>query len=298
MFFEDCVFDVTSTTGNIADAEYGGHYVFRYNDVRGGGVFCHGITSNGERGTRLLEVYQNRFNYDGTGAQDPAIRLRGGTAVVWGNAVTGGWTTWSSATIMIDSELQRFGDDIGDGNQAVANGTGSHNVGSSSSALTDSSKNWTSGAFVGWTVYNLTDGSRGKITANTATTVSVTLSGGVDNRWDSGDSYKITNGYPLRDQPGRGKDAAFWTWGEAGPAQALEPMYEWDNTRDGVPVAGFTLGNNSGGWIQEGRDVISGTRKPGYTPYTYPHPLRGTSSGGEAPSATPPSNAKVNISTN
>jgi hypothetical protein len=277
MFFEDCVFDTAGTKGNITDAEFGGRYVIRYCDITGGSIYNHGITSNGERGTRLVEAYNNTLHYEGNDAQDPPIRLRGGAAVIWGNTVTGGWTNWTPATVFIDNELLRYGDNIGDGNEPLPNGTGTHSAGTSGTVLTDSSKAWTPGAFVNFTVYNLTDGSLGRITANTETTVTVaSLSGGAENQWESGDSYKITNGYPLRDMPGRGKDSEFWVWDQPGPAQELDPIYEWDNTRDGVPISGIVLGNNGGGWIQEGRDVISGTPKPGYAPYTYPHPLRGS----------------------
>jgi len=277
VFIEDCIFDATATTGNITDAEIGGHYVIRYCDITGGGVFVHGISSNGERGTRQIEVYGNTMHYEGTGAQDPPIRVRGGTALIWGNTITGGWTNWSTATIMLDNELQRFGNDIGDGNEPVENGTGSHTGGTSSTVLTDSGKSWTPSAFVGWTVYNLTDGSLGTITANTATTVTVSaLSGGSDNQWESGDSYKVTSGYPTRDQVGRGKDAEFWVLDTPGPAQELVPVYQWNNTRNGFALtpSDVVVANNSGGWIQLNRDYYNAEFT--YTPYPYPHPLRGT----------------------
>ncbi len=61
--------------------------------------------------------------------------------------------------------------------------------------MTDSGESFTVNEFVGWTIYNLTDGSSGVITANTGTTVTATLSGGTDNDWDSGDKYLI--GYKL-----------------------------------------------------------------------------------------------------
>ena len=61
-------------------------------------------------------------------------------------------------------------------------------------------------------------------------------------------------------------------WGPWGQYAVSDPVYLWNNTRGGSPVIGADRGG--GGHIQEGRDVINGTQKPGYTQYTYPHPLR------------------------
>ena len=52
-------------------------------------------------------------------------------------------------------------------------------------------ESWTVDVFVGLPIGNDTDGSSGTITANTATTVTGTLSGGTDNDGDTGDAYTI-----------------------------------------------------------------------------------------------------------
>ena len=44
---------------------------------------------------------------------------------------------------------------------------------------------------VGQLVLNVTDGSEGVVTAVTEDTVTCTLTGGTDNDWDNGDTYKI-----------------------------------------------------------------------------------------------------------
>lgn len=59
--------------------------------------------------------------------------------------------------------------------------------------LTDSTASWTVNAFVGATVFNDTDGSSGTVTANTATTITATLSGGSVNVWNSGDAYRVVS---------------------------------------------------------------------------------------------------------
>jgi hypothetical protein len=72
-----------------------------------------------------------------------------------------------------------------------------------------------------------------------------------------------------------------------------EPMYIWNNS--GTYTIGFADGggscsnpDSSADYIKEGRDYFVGTPKPGYTKYTYPHPLRAA---GTKP--TPPKNVRV-----
>lgn len=72
---------------------------------------------------------------------------------------------------------------------------GTHDGANDASVLTDSGETWTTDQYVGYTIYNTTDGSRGIITANTGTTITTTLYGGTENDWDTGDSYLI--GVPL-----------------------------------------------------------------------------------------------------
>ena len=68
---------------------------------------------------------------------------------------------------------------------------GTHTGSNNASTLTDSSATFTTNELVGLTVYNVTDNSSGTITANTATTVTASLSGGTDNDWDTEDVYFI-----------------------------------------------------------------------------------------------------------
>lgn len=73
---------------------------------------------------------------------------------------------------------------------------GHHDGGADQSSMTDSLKNWVVNALVGRVITNVTDGSSGTITANTANNVTATLSGGTDNDWDDDDVYSI----PLADE--------------------------------------------------------------------------------------------------
>jgi hypothetical protein len=49
----------------------------------------------------------------------------------------------------------------------------------------------TCGITVGRAIYNTTDGSNGLITAVTDTTITCTLSDGINNEWTDGDAYEI-----------------------------------------------------------------------------------------------------------
>jgi hypothetical protein len=71
--------------------------------------------------------------------------------------------------------------------------SGSHDGANNASSLTDSSKSLIVDVLVGETIFNTTDGSSGVVTANTATTITATLSGGTDNDWDPGDAYTVNN---------------------------------------------------------------------------------------------------------
>lgn len=58
--------------------------------------------------------------------------------------------------------------------------------------------------------------------------------------------------------------------------QVASPWYEWDNTREAGANVNFSNAYSGGNFevIVLGVNFINDTAKPGYTPYTYPHPLR------------------------
>jgi hypothetical protein len=99
-----------------------------------------------------------------------------------------------------------------------------------------------------------------------------------------------------------------------------EPAYIWNNSQTSggsyfnLSIAYSDFADNDGGnscvmaagqssgyydntqyYVRTGKEVInSGTAKPGYTPYTYPHPLRQTLSSGTGPAAPTDLAASVN----
>lgn len=295
VYIEDCEFTRT-IFGNSIDANYGGSYVFRYNVVIDSTTEAHSVQGT-HRATRKWEIYKNEFKQVNQNMWTPFFQ-RGGTGVIFDNTISG---AWSQPAITLDNVRSCYdkgdggicnGGSSWDGNQPLeTGGTGSHIGASGSSVLSDASKSWGENGLVGIYVYNLTDGSKGQITANTSTTVSAILSGGTRNSWNNGDQYKITNGYPCRDQIGRATDQFLWTSTSPYPPQQHEPVYAWNNKygANNIPIIQHSC-ELSKSHIQPGRDYFNNAEKPGYTPYRYPHPLR--ESWGDS-SVTAPQNLRI-----
>jgi hypothetical protein len=97
--------------------------------------------------------------------------------------------------------------------------------------------------------------------------------------FNTGDTYQIWKVARLLDQSGVGKGDLLTGAGSYGtstmaipkawPHQVDEPCYSWNNTQDGDAR---NL-SSSQPTIKEGRDFFNNTPKPGYKPFTYPHPL-------------------------
>jgi hypothetical protein len=121
------------------------------------------------------------------------------------------------------------------------------------------------------------------------------------------DAIPCQTGYPAARQVGQGWSASSQaTFGnpvvpQDGIGAVTEGVYVWGNTGtettdpNYVGINQFTpdeCGNGQliGTYVQEGRDYFVGTARPGYTPYTYPHPLHtryALSGGGGNPTPTP-----------
>lgn len=93
------------------------------------------------------------------------------------------------------------------------------------------------------------------------------------NPWDGNQD---SSGYPCLDQVGRGtcdllsgEPPAPAAW----PHQASEPLYLWNNDWTPVPHNPGSVVGSQHAVIREDRDYFNNTPKPGYKPYTYPHPL-------------------------
>lgn len=75
-----------------------------------------------------------------------------------------------------------------------ANRIGTHDGLNNQPQLDDSTKSWVVNSLIGLMVMNVTDGSHGIITANTAVqcTIGAGMSGGTDNDFDTNDAYVIS----------------------------------------------------------------------------------------------------------
>ena len=104
---------------------------------------------------------------------------------------------------------------------------GTHSGSNNASTLTDSTQAWTTDSLVGYVLKNLSDGSEGVITANTATTITATLSGGTDNDFDTGDTYEVGKNFVcLSHQLTQANEAYVvkMTFRETGSA-----IFDWNN---------------------------------------------------------------------
>lgn len=114
--------------------------------------------------------------------------------------------------------------------------------------------------------------------------------------WDGNASG--TSGYRCADQPGsgtsvdlQGKSMAELKAAPIKFQNASEPMYAWGNTFNGASRNDF--GSLSSLHTVQNRDFYSGVARPGYSEYTYPHPL--TNGGSTTTSAAPSAPESVRI---
>lgn len=286
--------------GYLTDSENGGRMVFRYNTINAVGssanLAVHSINNSSTysgssyvmRGTQMWEWYKNEYNTSVYSAM--FSQIRSGTGVIFDNKITRTTAGGGVSAFHLDNDRSNYSATYNDGscrghfgwdenttidstnsvNTTYYGNThfsGTHSGDNNASILTDSTAAWTASRLApsstspGTTVYNVTDGSKCLITANDGTTITCTLSGGADNDWDTGDSYRISNGYPCRDQIG-------WAFQNAeqfdnnplnSTAQSLYPVYIWGNTRNGVAMNTISVPSGSDKHIQNNREYYTST---------------------------------------
>ncbi|MEK6840699.1 MAG: PGF-pre-PGF domain-containing protein [Nanoarchaeota archaeon] len=290
IFIEDNTFTDPTPSGACAlDAFGGSRVVFRYNTA--GCMVNHGTESSQRfRGSRVMEIYKNNFTATPGGLTNCMFN-RGGTAVFWGNNCNqNGSDSYGNSFPMINyrdtDTFSPFGscDSSGafDVNDATVYVSGTHNgANATSGVLTDTTKNFNTACSGGscagneFSIRNTAKNWGSSISSVTTTTVTNTASVyGQGRVWDNGDTYQIRKAYPCLDQVGRGKGnliSGDTPLPAAWPNQTLEPVYQWNNTLNGVtnPVAAAAYNIHP----KENRDFYNNVAMPGYTSYTYPHPL-------------------------
>ena len=117
------------------------------------------------------------------------------TAAIYGDTGSGTASENNAGILLTDSTKSWTPDAFISANINYNSPTGNHTGDDSQTTLTKAAgTNWVAGSLLLLYVRNTTDGSGGVITANTATTVTCSLTGGSDNTWQSGDAYEITEG--------------------------------------------------------------------------------------------------------
>ena len=146
-----------------------------------------------DRSTDNIITLRNGFNVDATAIE----HLYDGT-VVQGTGITeekwDGIVNFGNANVQI--QVLQDGAILADDFWNYGHEAGSETGAGSATVMTDSTLGATVDEFVGYTIYNITDGSRGIILSNTATTVTVAaLYGGTLDTWTTSDVHHI--GVPL-----------------------------------------------------------------------------------------------------
>lgn len=264
VYVEDNTFNypLAGSAEDAIDGYSGSRIAVRFNQFNNAHIGFHGTDSGGNRGPVSLEIYNNTFTNNtapGGGTTFRAATIRGGTGVMFNNIYNGTHGAWNGFTLQVfracAAQVTSWG--IADGTKWYL---GDANVPPFSS-----------------------NASRTVITSGAGSHVCTTNreifchadsacpSSGTCTKFFDGDG---TLGYPVRDQPGIGP----------GQISAADPLYQWNN------AGGVSFGTFDGGHpecdpaiandIQSGRDYINGVARPGYVPFTYPHPLQG---GGGSP---------------
>jgi hypothetical protein len=298
LYIEACNF--TGPTGlhlGMLDGVDGERVVVRYCNSTNCPIGSHGTDSTGrERSVRSYEIYNNNFVYQTNGwpAWNWMTLLRGGTALIWSNSITGGYQ--SIIGLMdyryIPIPWSPFGQVTGvnpwdDNNPALLDSGTATATGNS---LVDSTKNWAPNQWVSSTanyvLYDATQGYGAAITGNTANTINISgsfqeYSGNNPTGAlviTNGDSYQIRQVYATLDQCGygggdllTGSTPVNTTTGTASwPHEAPDPVYIWGNNLNfTLPPGSYPTATISG----PASDCVIGVPKPGYVPLVYPHPL-------------------------
>lgn len=307
----------TNPTGGPDDLR-GGRWVWRHNHLYNMQVQSHGTEDGRWHGGRAREIYKNDWHNN---KAIPIGGIRSGTTVFHDNTFDGVKPTdamygMQAYRVFFKWPASPFygapGDNPWDVNVTEADGvthidgkpaftfdTGTAGTGSDKTHIVDSGKNWPTNKWVTYAAKNVGDNQVALIQSNTSNTLIVNWysdSGG-GHVWTAGDKYEIHRVLIALDQPGRGQgDLIKGTTpinsktGKADwPNQKLEPTYAWNNvfTPTNTTMAVLQGGGTMGGMtLKEGRDYFNNTVMPGYSEFTYPHPLVG-GGGGTPPPASP-----------
>jgi len=264
VYVEDSTFNYPAVSGfnDTGFDSYGGaRWVIRHNTIINT-EFCggHGTDSGDRRSAFSGEFYSNTLT-NNSGGHREACRFRGGTGVLYANTFAGN-SSWDNPVVMV----YRACSGLDHGDWGACDGTlwelGSTNL-SNQGSRTCSTNGGVKFCSDSREILCTSDANCSSVGAGTCSTY-----------FDGSGN----GGYACRDQPGI-------THG-----QVSAPIYAWNNgllsiqaTDGGDGPCGVGLSN----YLKAGRDFVNGSAMPGYTAYTYPHPLQS----GDGPA--PPANLTV-----
>jgi hypothetical protein len=301
MFIEDSTFQyVGQGHGQCTDAYAGARFVIRHNTIVQGTTGNHGTESSGRyRGSRGYEVYNNTFK--GASWNKFVAGQRSGPYLFHDNKISGysAGAVASANNYRTEHNWPDFGVASGsnpwDFNEPASpyfTGTAASN--SSGQSVTVSGANWAANQWKGYIVERATNKGglnttpSALIQGNTSNTINYSADDyGGTLAITSGDTIKINKIRFILDGIGRGGGSLVTGKPPVRPAgwndQVSEPCYSWNNIITDAGNAHCNI-TDVGLTVQIGRDVFNDTPMPGYTPYTYPHPL--ALGGSPTPTAT------------
>ncbi|HZR05353.1 MAG TPA: hypothetical protein VFA61_05960 [Candidatus Udaeobacter sp.] len=290
LFIEDNTF--THSQHNLRgmiDAYAGARFVVRYNTIFNSLITNHGTESTGRtRGCRAMEIYNN--NFDGTNLNSQLGGSRSGGTLFHDNTISGYSGNLAAFDLQNYRNIYPFqpwggadGTNAWDVNEPTVFFTGKAAANSSGASVTISGANWTANQWAGYTLRRTTDicnsGSLnfGWIVSNTSKTISYASNPGYPTppsmSFCTGDSLEIRKIDHALDQPGRARGSLIAGDSPVRPGgwndQVTEPCYSWNNTNEVNGQVNFSAGPS----VRANVHYFNNTPMPGYTPYTYPHPL-------------------------
>ena len=305
LYVEDCTVNVSGTVRRSSDGDEGTRYVVRYCTMTNSSVASHGTEASG-RGTKQIEIYNNTFNNVGAATQFP--QSRSGSVLMHDNILSG----YSSGMSFQDyrfTDIKQYWGGVSGVNGYDVNATdgplggslyasGTHTGGNNSTVLIDSTKSWSSAQWatdgfayvIDNTSRNINPSFMTSVTAShqinfSPQGVSAPLLPGLF--FNTGDHYEIRKVLKALDQPGQGKGSLKSGTNylpDVPPNTVTEPCYSWNNWTSATHTTQLDF-NNLIPTVKLGRDYFDRTAKPGYIPYTYPHPL--TVDGGQTRPGAP-----------
>jgi hypothetical protein len=256
VYIEDNTFTYVTTSEDSIDAYGGARIVIRHNTFNSAHIGFHGTDSGNRRSMFSFEIYSNTF-INNSSTKFRAATIRGGSGVIYNNTYGGTYGSWYGVTLMIYRACPALDSGLSWG---LCDGT-QYDIGS-----TDFSSNLSRQTFVAPAGGVKFCSANRDLVCTDDSTCSSAGAGTCSTYFDSSGS----GGYACRDQPG------------VTHGQVVFGVYSWNNSGQGGDAIGTYDGGSPpalgiGNYLQAGRDYFANTVLPGYTAFTYPHPLQSLS---------------------